>query len=116
MHMLYSLAIGTFYLSGISALLCIVAAVFTRGNELWTKAQGLAAASIVAAVVAIVAQSSPMHMLYSLAIATIYLSGVSMLVCVLTALLTRQNSYWIKAKGLALVSVVAAAIAIVAQS
>ena len=57
-----------------------------------------------------------MHMLYSLAIASIYLSGISMLVCVLTALLTRQNSYWIKAKGLALVSVVAAAIAIVAQS
>jgi hypothetical protein len=57
-----------------------------------------------------------MHMLYSLAIASIYLSGFSMLVCVLTALLTRQNSYWIKAKGLALVSVVAAAIAIVAQS
>ena len=57
-----------------------------------------------------------MHLLYSLAIATIYLSGFAMLVCVLTALLTRQNSHWVKARGLALASVVAAAVAILAQS
>ena len=80
------------------------------------NAQGLAALSIVVAVVAVLAQSSPIYILYSLGIATIYLSGISMLVCALTALLTRQKSYWIKVQGLALASVIAAAVAIVAQS
>jgi hypothetical protein len=54
--------------------------------------------------------------MYTLPIATIYLTGISMLVCVLAALVTRRQDYWVKARGLAAITVFAGVIAVLAES